>query len=338
MSDGARPTLICLTPVKNESWILERFLACASLWADHIVVADQGSTDGSPEIAARFPKVSLVENPSSDYDEVARQRLLIEHARRIPGPRLLFAFDADEALVADAFTSADWRRALDAPEGTVLAMQWVNVLPGARTGWLPGHFIPFGFLDDGSEHSGGPIHTPRVPVAPTSPVLRLDALKVLHFQYVDWSRMNSKQRWYQCWETIHHPENRPVQVYRAYHHMDAVSPDRTVPLEPSWLGAYAAAGLDLTHWPPAAGPLPWDEDVARWLVEYGTRRFAKVDIWDVDWPDVARRIGLGHAAETLRDPRRRSERLVHWFLRVTQGRHTRAPVRAAQRLLRLGGW
>jgi hypothetical protein len=337
MSDGARPTVICLTPVKNESWILARFLTCASLWADHIVVADQGSTDGSAEIAARFPKVRLLENPSSEYDEFGRQRLLIEHARRIAGPRLLFALDADEALVADAFTSADWRRALEAPEGTVLTMQWVNVLPGARGAWLPEHFIPFGFVDDGTEHHGGPIHTPRVPVAPTSPVLRLDALKVLHFQYVDWYRMKSKQRWYQCWETIHHPENPPVQVYRAYHHMDAVPPDRIVPLAPTWVEAYAAAGLDLTHWPPAKAPLPWDEDVARWLVRYGTRRFARIDIWDVDWPEVARRAGLADAAETLHDPRRPFDRLVHWFLRVTQGRHRRAPVRAAQRLLRLGG-
>jgi hypothetical protein len=337
-SDRAGPTLICLTPVKNERWILERFLTCASLWADHIIVADQGSTDGSAEIAARFPKVALVENPSPDYDEVARQRLLIEHARRIPGPRLLLALDADEALVGDAFASLDWRRALDAPEGTVLTMQWVNVLPGARTAWLPEHAIPFGFVDDGTEHCGGRIHTPRLPVPPGSPVLELDAVKVLHFQYVDWARMKSKQRWYQCWEAIHHPENRPIQVYRAYHQMDALPRNRIVPLEPSWLAAYAAAGVDLTDWPPTPGPLPWDEDVARWIVRYGARRFAKVDIWDVDWPDVARRSGLPVAAEALQDPRRRSQRLVHGFLRITQARHTRAPVRAAQRLLRLGNW
>jgi hypothetical protein len=337
-ADGARPTVICLTPVKNESWILERFLACASLWADHILVAEQGSTDGSAQIAARFPKVTLIENPSRDYDEVERQRLLIDHARRIPGPRLLLALDADEALVADAFTSADWRRALEAPTGTALTMQWINVLPGARSAWLPGHRIPFGFVDDGGEHSGGRIHTPRVPVRPSTPLLHLDALKVLHFQYVDWARMQSKQRWYQCWESIHHPENSPIQVYRAYHHMDAVRRDGIAPFEPSWLATYAAAGIDLTDWRPSAGPLPWDEDVARWLVQYGARRFAKVDIWDVDWPQVARHTGLRVAAGTLDDPRKCSERLVHRFLRITQAHHASAPVRVAQRLLRTAGW
>ena len=33
---GERPKIICLTPVKNEEWILRRFLRLASLWADHI--------------------------------------------------------------------------------------------------------------------------------------------------------------------------------------------------------------------------------------------------------------------------------------------------------------
>ena len=35
--------IICLTPVKNEGWILERFLKCTSLWADYIIIADQSS-------------------------------------------------------------------------------------------------------------------------------------------------------------------------------------------------------------------------------------------------------------------------------------------------------
>ena len=76
-----KPTVICLTPVKNEAWILERFLRCASLWADYIIIADQGSDDGSVEIATRFPKVILVENPSSIFNEPERQKLLLEAAR-----------------------------------------------------------------------------------------------------------------------------------------------------------------------------------------------------------------------------------------------------------------
>ena len=38
-----KPTVVCLTPVKNEAWILDRFLKCAGLWAEHIIIADQGA-------------------------------------------------------------------------------------------------------------------------------------------------------------------------------------------------------------------------------------------------------------------------------------------------------
>src|SRR3954453_20585511 len=86
---------IVVTPVRNEAWILDRFLSCVSLWADHIIVADQGSADGSREIARRHSKVTLIDNPGS-YDEGARQRLLLDAARSFEGRRVIFAFDADE--------------------------------------------------------------------------------------------------------------------------------------------------------------------------------------------------------------------------------------------------
>ncbi len=50
MQETDKPVLICLTPIRNEAWILERFLQCASLWADYIIIGDQNSDDGSREI------------------------------------------------------------------------------------------------------------------------------------------------------------------------------------------------------------------------------------------------------------------------------------------------
>lgn len=41
-----KPIINYLTPVRNEVWILDRFLKAASFWADHIIIADQMSTDG----------------------------------------------------------------------------------------------------------------------------------------------------------------------------------------------------------------------------------------------------------------------------------------------------
>lgn len=71
-----RPIVICLTPIRNESWILDMFLKATSLWADHIILADQMSTDGSREIAKKNSKVILIDNNSETFNEPERQRLL----------------------------------------------------------------------------------------------------------------------------------------------------------------------------------------------------------------------------------------------------------------------
>jgi hypothetical protein len=86
-----RATVICLTPVKNEGDQIDRFLKCASLWADHIIVCYQNSTDASTEIALNYEKVNLIENPSVKFNELERQKILLAKAREIPGKKLLIA-------------------------------------------------------------------------------------------------------------------------------------------------------------------------------------------------------------------------------------------------------
>ena len=49
---------ICVTPVRNEAWIIDRFLAAAKTWADHVIVADQQSSDGTLEQLAKLRRVS----------------------------------------------------------------------------------------------------------------------------------------------------------------------------------------------------------------------------------------------------------------------------------------
>lgn len=92
---------IVLTPTKNEEWIIELFLKITSLFADHIIIADQFSTDKTVEIAKKFPKVIIIENDNTEYDEQYRQKLLIDKARSLfPGNNLLLALDADEIITA----------------------------------------------------------------------------------------------------------------------------------------------------------------------------------------------------------------------------------------------
>ncbi len=330
-----RPALVCLTPVKDEAWILERFLAAAATWADAIVVADQGSTDGSREIAAAHEKTIVVDNTAPGYDEGARQRLLLSTAREhVPGPKVLIALDADEALTADAQGTDEWRRLLAAAPGTVLRFRWLNLLPPGDRAWVPPDDIPFGFVDDGSEHGGERIHSTRLPTPDGAPVLSHEQIGVLHLQYLDWERMKSKQRWYQCWERLEHPEKRPIQVYRQYHRMDAFPPAELTDAHSGWLQAYAEAGIDLATVTPQVA-FPWDSDVLRWLHQHPDT-LRRVDAWDVDWDRKAQ--ALGNAAGGPRDPRSALDRRVLAWLAHTQSRSNRPATRSVQRGLRALGW
>ena len=324
-----RPKIICVTPVRNEAWTLDRLLAAASLWADHIVIGDQHSTDDTRAIAVRYPKVILAENHGEGYDEGERHRVILEAARTVPGPRAIFAIDADEALSADVLSSPEWAAALASPPGTIFHAEWVNVLPTWDRAWIPER-IPVGFVDDGREHSPGRFHVRRILERDEDLRVDLDAVKVLHFQYTDWPRMKSKQRRYQAVELL--AGLRPIPLYRRYHQMDALPAAQLRPLERSWVDGYAARGVDLrqsatsrTFW--------WDEEVLDLLLEHGPRTFRRIDLWDVDWYEIAGLVRRDAPAGSLDDPRGPVERAVMAWLAATQrrkpaGRRTRWVQRA----------
>jgi hypothetical protein len=177
--------------------------------------------------------VRLVENLFSSLNESECRQLLINESRRIPtsGPRILIALDADEILTANWMTSPERTRLQTAPPGTVITFQWANVGPNVSGAWLDDDKKPFGFVDDGSPHSGYRIHSPRVPVPEGAPKLHMTDLRVLHYQYANWERMTSKERWYQCWERLNNPSKHPITIHRQYNFMHTdVQEDRAPPL------------------------------------------------------------------------------------------------------------
>jgi glycosyltransferase involved in cell wall biosynthesis len=335
--EGDRHQVICLTPVKNEAWILDRFLQCATVWADHIIIADQQSTDGSREIASHYSKVRLIDNPTLEFNEPERQRLLIAAAREIPGSKVLIGLDADEILTANVIYELEWQRVLRSQPGTLLTFQKVALKPDLSSYWVELDRDYFGFVDDGSPHMGKKIHSPRVPVPVEAPTLHLKAIKILHYQYTDWRRMESKQRWYQCWERLHQTELRPVQVYRQYHHMyhQMAKTSVMVPLE--WLNGYQQRGIDMTRvfkdrqfW--------WDRAVVDLLAKYGASTFRRCDIWAIDWSQFFQGTGMEVDVDRYRDPRSYLDRLFHDWLKLTQPYHRWLLVRLVDRFLRLLGW
>src|SRR5262245_50747701 len=161
-----------------------------------------------------MPGVDVVINDSPKFDEAHRQQLLLKRAREIDGKRVLIALDADEALSSNCLRSDEWRQILDARPGTLLRFRWVNILPGFQQAWIPhGHRV-FGFVDDGSEHNAVRIHSTRVPQPPDAPVIDLQDITILHFQYVVWERAVRKWQWYQVWEHAHNRQKRPLQIFR----------------------------------------------------------------------------------------------------------------------------
>jgi glycosyltransferase involved in cell wall biosynthesis len=332
VSEKEKPTIVCLTPVKNEAWLLDRFLKSASLWADRIIVADQHSDDGSREIAQSFQKVILVDSEEpSEFDEYKMRKVLFDEARKILGRRVLIALDADEALTPNVLTSSQWRAAINAPPGTSFGAKWANIRPDLQQYWMPSHYIPIGYVDDGAEYRCGKIHAPRIPSSPGLPIQRLDDIALMHYQYIDWNRMESKHRWYKCWEKVNAPHRSAISIYRQYHHMYSIGPKDLKVIPSWWFENYERVGIDMTTITREKS-YRWEAIVLDYLDRYGAAFFADVDIWDVKWEEIAWSQGYESPAR-FRDPRSRVVKALHNWLVSTQPYASNYLVRAIDIIL-----
>ncbi len=264
--------IVVLTPVKNEAWILPLFCKSASIWADYIVIADQGSTDSSREIVKEFSKVALIENDSLDLDENYRDKILLEKAREIAGTNaILFRLDADEILTPN-FESTEWDEIKQSPAGTFWRFKWLQLYPGFAYYWE--NNTAFGvFVDDGREYNGhGIIHSREIfPRTEEDEEHIASEIQLLHFQFVDWARMQSKHRYYQCFEHITFPTKSAIEIFRKYHWMYNSDLPHTSVLN-SWMEGYDRLGIDLKDisfeeefW--------WDKKVDEYLATYSPKCF-----------------------------------------------------------------
>ena len=302
----SKPFIICLIPVKNEAWILERCLAAASLWADKIIVADQMSTDGSREIALKYPKALLIDNNSIDYNEDARQKLLITEARKLcfEGKKLFITLDADECLTANFAETEEWKKLLKLAKGTVATFNWLNLHPDGKQCWQPSYRFPWGFMDDGiTQHEGQSFHSSRIPLPENAPVFNCEEIKVLHYQFSDWERMQSKHRWYQCYELLNRPEMTPLSIFRMYHHMYGIQAIDFLPTNEKWFSFYEKQGIDMRSVQKDA-TYRWDSETTKLFDKYGEKYFSSLNIWQNSEPE--------------NDPRTKYQRTLHRYLLATQ--------------------
>lgn len=270
--------LIVLTPVKNEAWILPTFLKAVSVWADYIIVSDQGSTDNSKEIAKSFDKVILIDNSSlKDFNEFEMRNPLLQESRKIEGENVLFWLDADEFLTPD-FESDEWKFMINLPQGSHFDFLCGNVLPKFRYYGKVSYPTPVGFVDDGREPiSTTIVHGSRTCVETKKEDVYYIAQKMLllHLQFVDWERMESKHRWYQCFERINYPNKSAVDIYRRYHWMFSQASFNNM-FDNNWIERYLKNGVNITdivyehnYW--------WDDKVREYVGQYGCSYFKHID-------------------------------------------------------------
>ncbi len=329
--------VVCLTPVRNEAWIIKPFVAAAAEWANRVIVLDQVSTDGTRELLQAYESVDLICNDDTTYDEAFRQKTLINRARAtVPEKRILLALDADEFLSANYRESAEWQRILDAAPGTVLRFRWVNVQPGFEKAWIPENRIACGFVDDGAEHQPRRIHSTRIPCPEGAPVLDLEEIVILHLQFISEERMQSKHRWYQAWERLNDLQRSALDIFRQYNHrLGSWKTGELQAVRPEWIEGFAGRGIDLKSI--QSEPITWwDLEMLDRLAEHGPGFFRRMAIWDTDWQAMARQVG--RIDTDIADPRSWIEKAAHRFLASTQGHRENWLVRGGEKLLRLLGW
>ncbi|MBS1656801.1 MAG: glycosyltransferase family 2 protein [Bacteroidetes bacterium] len=323
-----KPSIICLTPTKNEDWILERFLTCASIWADHIILCDQQSTDQTLTIASRFPKVSVIHNNRPDFDETAMRAMLLQEARKISGKKLLVSLDADELLSANWENSTEWTTMMNAAPGTAFGIRIVNFTPDLSQYFTSEAFYPIAYLDDGTTPlGGGKLHSTRLPSYKS--IVHLNDIRFLHFSLMDIERTLSKNRWYMCYEKIVNNRNA-VSIARQYNHLNFLKNLSTeLPLQPpnpKWMEGYKKRGIDLTSFQ-KQNEYFWDRKVLQYFDQYGTKRFRGLDIWYYDWSKIA--------SHKIRNERRWSDKIITRYFRFSslKKRYLRFPYKAIDWIL-----
>ncbi|RWU08601.1 glycosyltransferase family 2 protein [Pedobacter chitinilyticus] len=317
--------IICLTPIKNEAWILDSFLKAASLWADHIIIADQNSIDNSVEIAKKYPKVKIIHNEEKSYIESSRQKLLISEARKIEGDNNIFiAIDADEFLI-DWQESPEWQTIYTLAPGTTIWMDWVNLCPDYESIFYSrGGKALFGYVDDGTEHEGLQIHSYRVPFDNKKPQVRFSAIKNLHLQYAFTNRLKAKHRWYQCLERIKFPKKSRIDIYRQYHHIDLPINDKQ-PIKKYWLHNNNIFPETIN-----GNQFPWwDDEILFFFERNGIEYFQKIAIWDREWLKLNPNIS---------DPRTIFQKIVHLWLAKSQSNPFSIYNKIINKLLRYINW
>ena len=217
-----KPILICLTPIRNEAWVLHAFLKATSLWADYIIIADQMSTDGSREIALSYPKVILIDNFQLTMHQAETRKLLFSEAQKIKGKKVLFTLDADEFLSGNFQNTENWNRIINSSQGDVFFFKWINLCENPNESLIPKQWMYWAStveIDDFESHfPNNYIHEWRLPYPnKNANEIYIDDIYFIHLARVNYKRQNNKNIFYQVITLHNEPRKSLVSLFRMYH-------------------------------------------------------------------------------------------------------------------------
>ncbi len=325
-----RPPFIVTTPIRNEAWILEKFLGTTSLWADHILILDSGCNDQSLEICQRFPKVKVLpfqsHYPTSEYH---RRHDLFYAAREIHSQAIVFTLDADEILSAEILDQSTQNQLVDtlhAP-GSSLSLPWIMLWKNA----LEYRTEPNGVWSDRRKRCvywddakadypfEGFLHFPPVPRQfhdRTTPF----NLPLLHYQFSAWKRTQIKQIHWRILEWEKGPQSllNSIRINLLYAIARETWDEQTSPIPQKWILNYEHHGLILSN--SFDDSFPWFiEEILLHLAKYKKESLSLLDIWDLPWEIYRQKLApsnpLLHPLN-FQDPRSNLQKTYHHLIHL----------------------
>ncbi len=325
-----QPQLIVITPVRNEAWVLEAFLTHCSSWADRVIIADQHSTDGSREIASRFSKVTLIDNPSQEMHQANVRRLLFEEVDKIEGDKIVFAMDADEFLTEGFSHTNGWNTILNSRPDSIFCFRWQNLIgdfchedsaPLEPAEWAC-HFDSKTSLSDlYARNERKAIHEARVPCTSNAHYIDINDIRFVHLARINSIRTRNKNDFYQV-STINKLQRRIscITLYRTYHQIPNI---RKLAHDINLTTSDGDQRFNnLVHFDDHG--MHYIDEISAIINREGTRKYRWTCIWDN--PDL-KSAGIDYRPSF-------PIRILHGYLKKTQPRTNNLFIRAIDWLLK----
>jgi hypothetical protein len=119
--------------------------------------------------------------------------------------------------------------------------------------------------------------------------------------------------------------------------MYSIASNEIKKLQPEWFSWYEQQGIDMFSINRSEF-YRWDKVVLSYFDEFGTAKFRQEAIWDVDWVEIAKKVNQKISGINLSDPRNRTEKLIHNWLKKTQPYSSNLIIKFMDLSLRIFGW